>query len=136
MNQKTWIRAASVITLLYAVGHTAGYPWTPVLGPQESSLIGSMRTLGFSVAGVHRTYWDFYLGFGVAISAFLFVQAIVLWQLAGLAQSESGKLKPILLSFSAAFLVNAFIVWEFFFALPLILSLAIVGCLGAAALRR
>jgi hypothetical protein len=55
MTRKTWIRAASLVTLLYAIGHSAGYPWTPVLGPRKSSLIQGMKSLSVSVGGVHRS---------------------------------------------------------------------------------
>lgn len=136
MTRTNWIRAAAAVTLLYAIGHSAGYPWTPVKGPRESALIEGMKSVGFLAGGANRTYWDFYLGFGVAISAYLALQAIVLWQVAGLAESDWAKVKPIVTSFVVAFVVNALIVWKFFFALPLILALAVAGCLAVAAFSR
>jgi pimeloyl-ACP methyl ester carboxylesterase len=36
------------------------------------------RSHSFEAEGFRRTYWDFYLGFGVIISAYLLVQAVVL----------------------------------------------------------
>jgi putative flippase GtrA len=95
-----------------------------------------MKTVGFLAGGAKRTYWDFYLGFGLAISAYLVLQAIVLWQVAGLVESEWAKVKPNVASFAVAFVVNALIVWQFFFALPLVLALAVAGCLAAAAFSR
>ena len=136
MTRKTWIRAASAVTLLYAIGHSAGYPWTPVVGPREAAVIQGMKSLTVKVGGASRSYWDFYEGFGIALGALLLFQAIVLWQLAAVAGSEWGRVRAILLSFGAAFVVNAVIVAKYFFALPLILALSIVACLAAAALSR
>ena len=136
MTRKIWIRAASVVTLLYAIGHSAGYPWTPVHGPREAAVIDGMKSLTLRAIGANRSYWDFYQGFGIALGALLLFQAVVLWQLAAVAESEWGRVRAILLTFAAAFAVNAVIVAKYFFALPLILALAIVGCLAAAALSR
>ena len=114
-NPKYLIRAAAVITFLNAVGHTIAYPWTPALGPQESALISNMKTLRFEFAGANRTYWDFYVGFGLAISAYLLVQAVVLWQLSSVIRTEPAKLRPILVAFAIAFAVNTAIVVEVLF---------------------
>src|SRR5262245_44716589 len=125
MNPVLFLRIASVITLLYCVGHTAGMPWTPAQGPQEMAVLEAMKSHRFDALGAQRTYWDFYFGFGVAISAYLLVQAVVLWQVAGLANTIGTQVRPIIASFLVAFLVNAIVVWKYFFALPLVMAIAI-----------
>ena len=62
-------------------------------------------------------------GFGLIISAFLLVQAVVLWQL---------QIRPIVASFLVAFVVNAILAWMFFFAVPAVMAVAIAACLGLA----
>ena len=131
---KPWIvlRAAAVITLVYFAGHTLGMPWTPAVGPQEVALLESMKSHRFDVMGSSRTYWDFYYGFGLVISGFLLVQAVVLWQLASRAKADPVGVRPIIASFFVSFLVNAILVWKFFFTVPLIMAIAITLCLGVA----
>ncbi len=126
------LRIASVLTLLYCAGHASGMPWTPVQGAGEVAVLEAMKSQRFEIAGVTRTYWDFYYGFGVAIIGYLLVQAVVLWQLGGLAKTEAVSVRPIIASLCVGFLVNAVIVWRFFFAIPLVMAAAITLSLGLA----
>src|SRR5262245_40232297 len=120
MNPVLCLRIAAVLTLLYAAGHTIGAPWTPAKDPQALALSQQMKSNPFAVLGVLRTYWDFYFGFGVAISVYQFVQAVVLWQLASLARSHAPAVRAIVATFFVAFVANAVICWMYFFAPPLV----------------
>jgi hypothetical protein len=73
---------ASVLLLLFAIGHTLGFRQT---SPERGvgSLIDSMRSIHFG-AGFNRTYWDFLSAFGLFLSVFLLFAAVLAWQLAGL----------------------------------------------------
>jgi len=126
------LRIASVLTLLYCAGHSSGIPWTPALGPGEMAVLQAMKSQRFEIIGVTRTYWDFYYGFGVAIIGYLLVQAVVLWQLGALAKTEPTSVRPIIASLCVGFLVNAVIVWRFFFTIPLVITAAITVSLGFA----
>ncbi len=132
LRPSIFLRVASVLTLLYCAGHTSGMPWTPAQGAGEMAVLEAMKSQHFETAGVTRTYWDFYYGFGVAITGYLLVQAVVLWQLAALAKSQTITLRPIIASLCVGFLVNAVIVWKFFFAIPLVMAVAITVSLGFA----
>ena len=107
-------------------------PWTPATGPEETAVIDAMKSVRFDVMGNSRTYWDFYFGFGVAISGYLAVQAVVLWQLGTLATYDADRIRPMIAAFGLGFLVNAIIVWAFFFVVPLILAIVITVCLALA----
>jgi hypothetical protein len=109
-------------------------PWTPAQGPQEMAMLEAIKSHRFDALGAQRTYWDFYFGFGVAISAYLLVQAFVLWQVAGLAKTIGTQVRPIIASFLVAFLVNAIVVWKYFFAVPLVMAIAIAISLVLALL--
>ena len=50
-----------------------------------------MRQFQFEAEGVTRTYWEFYIGFGVMISVFLLVQAVMLWQLAAVSRRTRSR---------------------------------------------
>lgn len=110
MNSSIILRVAAVLTLLYCVGHILGMPWTPSTRPQDLAVLDAMKADRFKVAGSTRTYWDFYVGFGLAISGYLALQAIVLWQLAPLAKSAAVRVRPIVAVFFLAFVANVVIV--------------------------
>jgi len=132
MKSWIWLRIAAVITLLYFAGHTMGMPWTPATGPQEVAVLDAMKASRFLAMGASRTYWDFYFGFGVAISAHLLVQAVALWQLANVERRIAGATRPICAAFCIAFVVNAVVVWKYFFAVPLVMAIAVAICLALA----
>jgi hypothetical protein len=138
MKPSILLRIASIITLLYFAGHTAGMPWTPAAGPGELPVIEAMKTHRFQTEGFARTYWDFYVEFGVIISAFLLVQAVVLWQLGSLARTGAAQIRPVVATFLVAFVVNAILAWMFFFAVPAVMAaaIAILGLVFYAAGRR
>ena len=132
MKTPLLLRIAAVITFLYFAGHTSGIPWTPVLGPEQIPVLEAMKRHSFDVEGFKRTYWDFYLGFGLIISVFTLVQAVVLWQLGSLAKTDSLRVRPIIASFFAAFIANAVVAWKYFFAIPVVVTVSISVCLALA----
>jgi hypothetical protein len=134
MKPSVLLRIAAAINLLYFAAHTAGMPWTPARGPAELAVLEAMRTHSFEAEGFPRTYWDFYFGFGVAISGFLLVQAVALWQLASLAKSDAARVRSIVASFLVAFALNAIVAWRYFFPLPAVMAAAIALCLAWALL--
>jgi hypothetical protein len=60
--------------LLFDLGHSAGFPWSD---PEWGVDLGSIRSSHFRVLGFSRTYWDFYVGFGLFVSVFLLLAAVV-----------------------------------------------------------
>jgi len=132
MKPSILLRIASIITLLYFAGHTSGMPWTPGVGPGEMPVIEAMKSHSFDTMGSARTYWDFYIGFGVIISVYMLLQAVVLWQLATLAKSDAARLRPIIASFFVAFVVNAILAWKYFFAIPVVMTVVIAIVLALA----
>jgi len=132
MKTSNLLRIAAIITLVFFAGHTSGYPWTPDAGPAELAVIDAMKGRSFDVAGSTRTYWDFYVGFGLAISLFQLMQAIVLWQLAGIARTDAASVRPIIAAFSIAYFINTLLAVKFFFVIPLVTSLVIALVLALA----
>jgi hypothetical protein len=125
MKSYTLLRISSIVTALFAIGHTSGAPWTPVKDAPENALIESMKSLHFPVMGVQRTYWDFYFGFGVSASVYVFALAILLWQIASLAKADPRRAQPMILTMLAAFIGIAAVTLQYFFTIPVVMSLAI-----------
>jgi hypothetical protein len=131
MKSAILLRIAAVVTLLYCLGHSLGMPWTPSDAPADTAVIAAMKSHPFDVLGVQRTYWDFYFGFGTTVSVYLLLQAVVLWQVANLSKAGT-RVNPIVGSFFVGSLVNIVLVWRYFFAIPLVMSIVVVISLGMA----
>jgi hypothetical protein len=131
MKPSLLLRIASIASLLLAAGHTLGglQSWSP---PGDTDVLQAMRSFRFDAEGVSRTYWDFYIGFGLIISVFLLAQAGVLWQLATVSKTDPVQVRPILSMLFISVLANAVLSWKFFFAVPVVLAIAIASSLGLA----
>lgn len=134
MRAPAWLRVAAIIAALYAAGHTAGIPWTPTHEPTAQGVVVAMRGVHFSAAGATRSYWDFYQGFGLAISGLLAMEAVLLWQLAGLAR-EAGHYQGMAVTHLVGFVFLGLVASRYISAVPLWLALAIASCLLMALLR-
>jgi hypothetical protein len=134
MQCSTWLRIAAILTAVFAVGHTAGMPWTPLTFPNEQAVVDAMKDVHFGMLGVSRSYWNFYQGFGLAISVLLFVQVALLWQSAALARAGGARLGPMIVTQLAGFLAFGAVAAKYIFAVPLILAAAIACCLVGALL--
>jgi hypothetical protein len=132
LKASTLYRIASVLLLLFAVGHTFGFrkvdpKW------QVDSLIGSMRSIRFHAQGFSRTYWDFYVGFGLFISVFLVFAAVLAWQLGGLSADSLASMRGSVWALALCFVAVTILSWRYFFIVPVIFSAAITLCLLAGA---
>jgi hypothetical protein len=126
------LRIAAVLTLIHAALHTVGGVFSkPDPGPAQAA-VSAMQSNHFLVMGLTRTYSDFYLGLGLAVSIFLTVEAIVFWLLADLAKSNPKGLRPILAVFLLAYLALAVNSWFNFFFAPVITEILIAIFLALA----
>ena len=118
--------------MLFAVGHTVGFlqhdpEW------KVDSLIGSMKSIHFDIQGFSRSYWDFFVGFGLFVTVFLLLAAVVAWQLGRLDAETLTRVRGIGWSLALCFVVLTFLSFRYFFILPLIFSIVIAVCLVVAA---
>jgi signal transduction histidine kinase len=132
MKPSILLRIGSVASLLYFAGQMMGVPWTPSQGPKTAALLETMKAYRFDVTGSSRTYWDFYLGFGLIIGVHLLVQTVALWHLGTMAKRDASSVRLLIGLFGLALVANAILAWRFFFAVPLMLAIAIAICLGLA----
>src|SRR5436305_1507092 len=130
MKSRLLYRISAVLILLFAIGHSSGFPWSD---PSWGVDIGPMRSSHFQVLGASRTYWDFYVGFGLIISAFLVLTAILAWELGSLSAQAPplmrGTAWALPLCFAAITVLNC----VYFFVIPIVFSSVITACLFGAA---
>ena len=131
MSSTLFLRIASIVSVLFAGGHTLGgtESWSPA---GETEVLAAMRSFHFDTEGVSRTYLDFYLGFGFIISVYLLLQAALLWQVATMAKTDPARVRSLVASFFVASLASGVLSWRFIFAVPAIFSAVIAVCLATA----
>ena len=133
MRSALLYRIASVLIFLFAVGHTVGFRKPAEEG--EGRSVGSlMQTVHLKVQGFDRTFWDFYVGFGLFVTVFLLLAAVLSWQLGGVS-AEGLRSIPGAATWGLAicFVLVTILSWRYFFAAPGIFSTVIAVCLLAAA---
>lgn len=132
MKPVLFLRIASVLTLIHSVLHTVGGVFGKAAPGVAAATEAAMRANQFVAFGFTRTYFQFYRGMGLGITISLTAEAIVFWQLGTLAKTDAGRLRPIVATFMAAYLVFAVNSYVFFFSGPVIVETLIAACLGMA----
>jgi hypothetical protein len=132
MRASLLFRVASVLLVLFAIGHTLGFRRVdPRWG--VDSLIDQLRLTHFNVQGFQRTYWDFFTGFGLFVTILLFFAAIVSWQLGGLPKEALSAMSVMSWSLAICFVIVTLLSYQYFFIIPVIFSGVIAACLILAA---
>src|SRR5215472_3329678 len=132
MNSRNLLRGASILILLFGLGHTLGYPWVGSASPPLLSKLDEIRSMTTLTQGFARSYWDFHVGFGVIIGLTFLAQAILFWRLASLAATEPGSARATAGIFCALYVGYTVLDFRYFFWGPILFCAAIVACLAAA----
>ena len=125
-------RIASVLLVLFAAGHTFGFRKTdPAWG--VDALVASMKAIHFDAQGFSRSYWDFYVGFGLFVTVFLLFAAVLTWQMGGLSSGSLAAMRGPAWALVVCFAVITFMTWRYFFIIPLVFCGLVTVCLFVAA---
>src|ERR1700739_1289245 len=117
MKASVFYRVAAVILLLLAVGHTVGFQQSdPQWG--VDALLGSMRSIHFSVQGFQRTYWDLFVAAGLSVGAFYLFAAILAWQLGGLSAEILARMRLVVWAFALCLATITVVSSMYLFILP------------------
>jgi len=130
MKASIFYRIAAVLLLLFEAGHTSGFPWSD---PTWGVDLGSMQSTHFHIMGFSRTYWDFYVGFGLFVSVFLLLAVALAWQLGRLPPESLALMRGTAWVFALCFIAITVLSWKYFFVIPIVFSIVITLCLTAAA---
>jgi hypothetical protein len=127
-----FLRIAAVLTFIHAVLHTVGGVFGQIDPGPAAVAVQAMKINQFLLMGHLRSFWDFYRGLGLGLTIFLTSESIVFWLLASLAKTEAARIRPILITFAAAYAVFAVNSYAYFFIGPVITEILIAACLGLA----
>jgi hypothetical protein len=134
LTARLLLRIASVISLVFALGHSLGglSQWSPMGG---NAILDAMRTVRFMVMGVRRSYLDFFLGFGWLLSIGMGLQAVLLWQIATLAERDPALARPMIAVFVVAGVAQLGVTWFLLFPLPALFAAVVPLPLALAWIR-
>jgi hypothetical protein len=126
-------RAAAVLLVLFAAGHTYGFLKFRPPSAEGVAVHDAMQRVTFEVKGKSYSYDGFYTGFGLFISASYLFSAFLAWYLGGLAASQPQAIGALGWAFFAVQVVSLVLSWLYFFPPTVILSALVAICLGWAA---
>lgn len=132
MKASLFYRIASVLLVLFAVGHTLGFRQNNPAW-RADAVLGLMRSVHFDALGFNRTYWDFFSAFGFFFSVFVVFAAVLSWQLSSLPAETLARLRGIAWAFAICFVAVTGLSWTFAFTIPIVFSALITICLISAA---
>jgi hypothetical protein len=132
MKASLFYRIASVLLLLFAVGHTFGFRQNnPEWG--ADAVLGLMRSVHFDALGFNRTYWDFFSAFGFFFSVFLVFAGVLAWQLSNVPTETLARIRGIAWALAICFVAITALSWRFAFTVPIVFSTLMTLSLIAAA---
>lgn len=132
MNATVLYRIASVLLILFALGHTFGFLRFKPPTAEGLAVRDAMNTVHL-FSGKPLTYGGFYVGFGLFVSVYLLFSAFLAWHCGNLARSAPqtiGALGWVLFLVQVATLVLS---WVYFAPITVVFSVLVAACVGAAA---
>ena len=139
MRAAQWFRAAALILLLFAIGHTYGFLSFRPASEEGLAVWNSMNKVRFAVGHGTASYGEFYVGFGMFITAFYLFCSWLAWTIASMARRANPETKRLATGLALLQFVGlGLALWYEFGPPPTFMSLATIVCLifGIRALAR
>jgi hypothetical protein len=137
MKHFTLFRIAAYLTLLFCAAHTAGGMLAQEsLGAASDAVFAAMKSTHFDFNGADSTWYGFWFGFGLTVSAFLLLVAGTALVLDRVTPEAWPQVQPIAWGLILAMAFNGVIAHRYFFAGPTAFSVVIVALLVAGTLRK
>ena len=132
MKTAILLRIASLLTLVFCVGHTYGTLGAPLRNPGEAAVFMAMQSYKLTLLGAIRTHWDFYRGLSILFGVTLLLLAVLLWQLSMTAKTDPLATRPLVASLLVGYLAFTILGGLYFFIAPAAFSAAVAICLALA----
>jgi len=136
MSASLFYRIAAGLLVFFALAHTAGMQSTKSPSPEAYAVRQAMKDVHFRNMGSSNSFYGYYRGFGLSLSAYLLFAAFVAGHLGGLAKRNPAAIGGLGWALFAVQTVLFVLCCLYFFAAPIVTSGLIVVCLGIAAARR
>lgn len=130
-------KIAAALLLVYCLMHTVGGMLVQdSMGADSDAVFASMKSVHFSFNGSDSTWYGFWFGFGLMVSAFLLMSGVIAWKLDGVTAEAWPQVSFVAWSLCAAHAVAMVLGWKYFFAGPGVFGLLITALLAWGAVRK
>ena len=133
MNAAVLYRIASILLILFAVGHAMGFLKFKPPTADGQAVYDAMNKVHFQVRGKNYSYGGFYVGLGLFNSVFLLFSALLAWHLGSLAARDPQAIGPLAWAFCLVMVASLALCWAYFNPVAVTFSACLAGCLGWAA---
>jgi hypothetical protein len=132
----TSLRVAAILAAIQYGAHTILFLRAkPSHGRDEIELVERMQSLRWSFGGFQRSYWNFYFGYGLLTILWGVIEVVLLWQLAGIANTGLVSVAPLVATLLAANLGHAVLTLRYFFLLPPLFDILVAIALVVALVK-
>jgi hypothetical protein len=133
----TPFRVATYLLVLFCAGHTAGgMLGQKSLGIASDAVFAQMKAVHFDFNGADATWYGFWMGFGLTVSAFLLLMALAAWQLDAVPAQAWPSVSVIAWGMVAAMAFNTVMSVKYFFAGPITFGVLITALLIGGIVRK
>jgi hypothetical protein len=130
-------RIASALLLVFCVMHTLGGMLAQKsLGAASDAVFESMKRVHFVFNGADATWYGFWFGLGLTVSAFLALSAFIAWKLDAVTADSWPQVSSIAWALVASHIFNTVLAWKYFFAGPGVFGVLISGLLVVGTLQK
>ncbi len=138
MRAAVWFRVTAGLMVLFAAGHTFGFLTFDPGTAEGRAVLAAMNGTHFSVGGSTFSYGEFYLGFGLTISAVQLFEAWLAWQLGSMARRGVRDARVIAWGMVVLHVIGFGLSWRYVALVPAAFSLvtALTLAMGAISMRR
>ena len=129
-------RIASCLLVFYTIGHTLGAVIdTPKFGAEADSVADLMKSVHVQTQGFDCTWYGFYRGFGIFVSLFFALSAVMTWIVGGMSTVKRRTVLPLMWALFASYATSVIVTLSYFFLVPALFSSAITLALGVGCFR-
>jgi len=137
MRFLTPFRLATYLLVIFFAGHTGGGMLAQKsLGPSADTVFDAMKTVHFTFNGADSTWYGFWFGFGIMVSAYILFSAVVAWQLDKVPPERWGDVSTIAWALAATQLASTLLSFKYFFLGPALLGVAVTALVTIGTLRK
>jgi hypothetical protein len=130
----TWLyRVASILFVLFALGHTYGFLSFRPSSAEGRAVYESMNSVHLVESGRSYTYGGFYRGFGLSATISMLFWAFLCWHLGELARTNPATIGALGWAFFAVQVAGAVLSFLYFGPPAMVLSLLVALLVGLAA---
>jgi hypothetical protein len=133
----TPFRVASGLLVVFCVMHTLGGMLAQKsLGADSDAVFAAMKRVHFDFNGADSTWYGFWFGFGLTVSAFLLLSAVMAWMFERIPPESWPQVSVVAWALIVSHAINTVLAWQYFFAGPGVFGILITGLLIAGTIRK